>query len=108
MKPSEKILFDLYTSQEGVPVTDLNKFCNEYRRNPVIDLMKNSAIIANGRYKCEPILHPFFRSCRKDITPAISFLPKRLWTAVDRYLHQQLPIFDLVIIYLTTVGDVSK
>lgn len=98
MKYDEKILFDLYTSQEGVPVTDFNKFCNEYLRNPVVDLMKKSAIIENGRYKCDKTLKPFFRSCRKDITPAISFLPKCLWTAVDGYLNNDLPIFDLVFV----------
>ena len=98
LKKDEKILFDLYTSQEGVPVEDLNKFSNEYRRNPVVVLMKKSATIENGRYKCEYSLKSFFRSCRKDITPAISFLPKCLWTAVDGYLNNDLPIFDLVFV----------
>lgn len=100
----EKKLIDLYTSQNGVPINNLNMLRDEYRRNPVVELMVKSATIVNGNYICNKILKPFFRSCRKDIMPAISFLPKVLWTAVAGYLNDQMPLFDLVIYsYLTLV-----
>lgn len=102
LSPAEKKLIELYISDNGVPINDLNMLRNGYRRNPIVELMVSSATIANGNYICDNILKPFFRSCRKDIMPAISFLPKVLWTAVSGYLNDQMPLFDLVIyLYLT-------
>jgi len=97
LNAAEKKLIDLYTSQNGVPINDLNNLRSEYRRNPVVELMIASATIINGHYRCDKILKPFFRSSRKDIMPAISFMPKVLWPLIEGYLDGQIPLFDLVL-----------
>jgi hypothetical protein len=96
----EKILFDQYTSLSGIQAEVLHKFHTGYKRNPIIELMVTSAQTTNGLSKCNEILKPFFRSCRKNIVPAISFLPKSLWNAVDLFLNERKAIFDLVIFCL--------
>lgn len=91
----EKKLFDQYTSA-GISTVELLKFYSEYPRNPIIELMVISANTTNGLSQCTEILKPFFRSCRKNIMPATSFLPKSLWNAVDLFLNDRIAIFELV------------
>jgi hypothetical protein len=97
LNAEEKNLITQYTSTNGVSVIDFDYFLSEYRRNPIVKLIQKSSTVTNGSYMWDDNLKPFFNSCRKDIMPAISFLPRMLWNAVDKYLENDLSIFDLVL-----------
>jgi hypothetical protein len=49
-------------------------------------LMTTSAYIDGDLYKCHHALCPFFRSCGKQIFPAIHFAPKAIWDSLDDFL----------------------
>lgn len=49
-------------------------------------LMTTSAYIDGNLYKCHHALCPFFRSCGKQIFPAIHFIPMKIWDSLDAFL----------------------
>jgi hypothetical protein len=53
----------------------------------IAQLMKYSACKVGQTYACHSALQQFFRSCAKQIFPALHFLPKCIWKEVEQLLE---------------------
>ena len=90
MEKNHILLIEKFTGKEGISYTELEEFKKKYK-NPCTDFLL--AICENPRNaypkKCFPSVSLFFKSIRKEICPALSIAPKRLWPFILRFISDE-------------------
>lgn len=73
---------------EGLPDEDFQLLLTKVSAacGPIGELLKLSSYSEEEKRYCHQSLVPFFRSCCKQIFPAIHFLPKLIWVSVQQII----------------------
>jgi hypothetical protein len=75
-------------ARSAITASDFNLLLEATRNQSecIASLLQFSADSQDDTFKCHPTLAPFFRSCGKDIFPAIQLIPTSVWSDIDRFL----------------------